>query len=90
MSNGIRIHSLKAWHDNNADLYNKTELTRLLISQSKRNGLSAEELSEVTGWGLHAHCSSALSRCLKKYDSIEYRPVEGQKYGRYYGRVFLL
>ena len=82
----IRIHSLKAYNDEYSNLYNKTEMARKLIRHAGRKGISAQELSEVTGWGLHAHCSSALSRALRKYDSIEYRPVEGAKYGRYYCR----
>ena len=82
----IRIHSLKAYHETWSHLHNKTEMARKLIRASKDKGLNAEELAEVTGWSLHAHCSSALSRALKQNDSIEYRPVEGARFGRYYCR----
>jgi len=82
----IRLHSLKAYHENYSSLYNKTEMARKLIRASKDRGLNAEELAEVTGWNLHANCSSALSRAFKQNDSIEYRPVEGARFGRYYCR----
>jgi len=86
----MNYHSLKAYHDNYQNHFNKTEMAMRIISKSKRKGVSAQEYAKITGACCKHSVSPALSRVVA-LESQEFVHIkqEGEKNGRYYCRFFL-
>lgn len=86
MGEEVNEHSLKAYHDCNASLLNKTQMAKNLIYHSQTNGLTSTEMARITGWSEHRSCASALSRVISQNHDFVHIRQEGETHGRYFWR----
>ena len=88
MGEEVNHHSLKAWFENEHIHFNKYEMAKELILQSKRKGLTATEMARITGWSEHRSCASALSTVLRKHHDFVHIKQKGKTHGRYFWRPY--
>ena len=86
VNDASRFHSEQAFYANKKDKVGIEKMVMFLLIRANRRGegLTATEVSTITGWCEHMTCGSALSRCKSKYPHLIYNVKQKGSHSVYY------